>query len=317
MTLSRSFYSPFPALSLIFLLLALLPAIASATSETELNEKYEEIEDSLFENAFDLPIHLESTASDHHMQGVVYGVIYHPFETVRHSLAKIQNWCEIMPLHLNIKACTYSLNDHCKVTFYSGRKFYEKADDVYQLKYDFSISTNDEQHFHATLSSQEGPIDTEDYLITVEANPLTDGSTFFKMGYEYKYGFWTQLAMSTYFATLGRKKIGFTVIETDKKGNPVYVDGVRGVIERNSIRYYFAISTFFDSLKEPTGTRFDYRLDKWFDLTEKYHTQLYEMDKADYVRYKQMERSDQNRLQSILVAHKANNHTQSPLACNN
>ena len=37
------------------------------------------------------------------------------------------------------------------------------------------------------------------------------------------------------------ESVGFTVIGTDRKGNPVYIGGPRGSIERNAVRYYFAI----------------------------------------------------------------------------
>ena len=43
--------------------------------------------------------------------------------------------------------------------------------------------------------------------------------------------------------------------------------------------------------------RFETRISDWFDLTEQYHQQLYELDKPDYLKYKRMERKDQLRLQ--------------------
>lgn len=290
-----SLYSNLGVISLVLLSFFATQNIY-ATSEAELEEKYEEIEDSLFDNPFGVPVYIESGSYDNQMQGVVYGIIYHPFTTIRDSLSSIGNWCEIMPQHLNIKACTWSQNDHCKITFYSGRKFYEKADDVYQLKYDFKISTSNERHFHADLTANDGPIDTSNYLISVEANALSDSSTFIKFSYQYKYGIWTNLAMTTYLSTLGRKKQGFTVTGNDKEGKPVYIDGVRGVIERNSIRYYFAITSFLDALKQPKQQQFETRINHWFDLTSN-HPQLYEMKKQDYLEYKKKERQDQIRLQ--------------------
>jgi hypothetical protein len=106
--------------------------------------------------------------------------------------------------------------------------------------------------------------------------------------------------MKTYLATFGAKKIGFSIKERDKNNNPVYVGGVQGVIERNAMRYYFAIQSYLNTQKIKEATRFESRISKWFDLTEQYHKQLYELDKSDYLKYKKMERKDQLRLQKAI-----------------
>lgn len=272
-----------------------------AGSSNDLRETYEEIENAILENNYNIPIYLESEATKNALRGDVYGIIYHPYKTVNENLTSLTNWCEIMPQHLNIKACTYQyVNGQCKLIFYSGRKFYEKADDVYHLDYQFKVSALNDDYFNTSLSSNEGPLDTTDYLITVEAIPLTDSSTFFHLAYKYKYGFWTRLAMSTYFSTLGRNKVGFTIKSKDEEGKPLYVKGIRGVIERNSMRYYFAIQSFLDTQKDPIETRFKRRISYWFDLTENHHKQLYEMDKKDYLKNKKMEHQDQIRLQKAI-----------------
>lgn len=271
---------------------------AIAGNPGDLRETYEEIEDVLLENNYDTPIHLESEKFNNMISGDVYGIIYHPYKTVSKNLTSQMNWCEIMPQHLNIKACTYQyINKQCRLTFYSGRKFYEKADDAYQLDYQFKVTTLKDDYFNATLNLEEGPLDTTDYIINVEAIPLTDSSTFIHLSYEYKYGIWTHIAMSTYFATIGRKKVGFTISGEDKNQKPIYLKGIRGVIERNSMRYYFAIKSYLDTKNIPKETRFIKKISSWFDLTERHHTQLYEMDKKDYLKYKKMERLDQIRLQ--------------------
>ena len=286
---------------LLFICLIFSTPHVIAGSANDLRETYEEIEDDVLENDYDIPIYLESDTTKNAIRGDVYGIIYHPFKTVSNNLASLTNWCEIMPQHLNIKACTYQyVNGQCKLIFYSGRKFYEKADDVYHLDYQFKVNALNDDYFNTSLISKEGPLDTIDYLITVEAIPLTDSSTFFHLAYEYKYGFWTRLAMSTYFSTLGRDKVGFTITDTDEEGKPLYVKGIRGVVERNSMRYYFAIQSFLDTQKGPIETRFKRRISNWFDLTEKHHKQLYEMDKKDYLKYKKMERQDQVRLQKVI-----------------
>ena len=302
MFLSRLFPFRLAGKLFLFICFILFTSHVFAGSFNELNEKYEEIEDSILENIYGIPIHLESNGNKNTMRGDVYGIIYHTFKKVSQSLGSLTNWCEIMPQHLNVKACTYQVNNNqCRLTFYSGRKFYEKADDVYKLDYRFDVTSLNDTYFEASLNADEGPIDTKDYIISVEAIALSDSSTFFHLAYEYKFGFWTRFAMSTYFATLGSGKVGFTVIEKDEDGNPVYVEGIRGVIERNSIRYYFAIQSYLNTGKAPTNKRFKTRISNWFDMTERYHKQLYEMDKKDYLEYKNKERLDQIRLQKLIA----------------
>ncbi|WP_126453612.1 hypothetical protein [Sulfuriflexus mobilis] len=264
----------------------------------KLLKKYEQIETTLQDNVFGLPVHVESNGDNGTMRGDVFGIIPHAFSTVRDALGTPANWCEMVPRHLNVKACTYRhLDGECRLTLYSGRKFYEKADDVYLLDYRYQLGAKQKDYFYITLNAEEGPLDTGNYLITAEAIPLGESSTFIHFSYSYDHGFITGLAMTGYFATLASDKIGFTVVDKHDDGEPVYVDGVRGVIERNAIRYYFVIQSFLDTLSTPERGRFEARLNNWFDLTERYHAQLYEMDKKDYLKYKRNERQDQIRMQ--------------------
>jgi len=272
-----------------------------AGSANELMDKYEEIEDALLDNSYGIPIYLESDGEKDLMQGEVYGIIYQPFKKLSNSLGSVKNWCEIMPQHLNIKACTYKyIDNQCRLTFFTGRKHYQKAGHVYRLKYKFNVTASNDEYFNATLKAKNGPLDTKDYNISVTAIPLSDQSTFFHLSYEYRNGFMTRLAMSTYLATIGRNKIGFSIEGQDEENKPIYIRGIRGVIERNAIRYYFAIMSYLNTQTEHEDKRFESKISHWFDLTERYHNQLYEMDKTDYQKYKRMERQDQLRLQKAI-----------------
>ena len=127
-----------------------------ASGADDLRETYEEIEDELLENNYDTPVFLESETTNHAMRGDVYGIIYHPYKTVSKNLGSLSNWCEIMPQHLNIKACTYQyVDEQCKLIFYSGRKFYEKADDVYHLEYQYKVSVLNDDYFNGSLISKD------------------------------------------------------------------------------------------------------------------------------------------------------------------
>lgn len=287
---------------IIFISFMFLTSFAIAGSAIDLKEKYDEIEDRMLDSAYGIPVHLESDRGKNFMRGDVYSIIYHPFNKVSKTLSSLTNWCEIMPQHLNIKACTYEyVANNCKLTFYSGRKVYKKADNAYRLNYNFNVNVLNDEYFNATLDAQKGPLYTKDYYINVEAIPLTDSSTFFHLRYEYKFGFMARIAMTTYLTTIGRNKVGFTIKEMDKHNKPVYIGGIRGVIERNAIRYYFAIQSYLDTQTVAKNKRFEKRIGHWFDLTEEYRQQLHELDKNDYLKYKRMERQDQLRLQRVIL----------------
>ena len=294
----------------LLLSLVLLPLFVPITvhaGNAELGRKYDEIKTALENNAYDMPVYVYSSNKDHRMLGEVYGVIDYPFQTTRTALTTPGHWCEIVPQHLNIKACTYQHhNGFCQLTFYTGRKFYEKADDVYQLAYRFALTDDRPDYFHADLSAADGPMGTSDYNIQVEAIPLTGTKTFIHFRYSYTYNFMTKLGMNTYLATLGRDKVGFSEIDNDAQGVPVLVNGVRGIIERNAIRYYLAIQSYMDTLQVDPAQRFDARIERWFALTENHHRQLYEMDKEDYFKYKQLEFADQQRLQNVIGSKEQN-----------
>ena len=300
-TLKSTILVPVFGIQLIFLGFLLSTAPVFGDSVAELKEKYEEIEEQLIENTYDIPVYMESNNDENLMSGKVYGIIYHPFNKVSHALSSVTNACEIMPQHLNIKACTYEYkNNKCRLTFYSGRKFYQKADDVQRLNYIFNVTELNDKYFTVTLNTNEEPFDSENSSIAVAAIPLTDSSTFFYLTYKYQYGFFMHLAMSTYLSTFGRNKIGFSIIDTDENNNPIYSGGIRGVIERNVMRYYFAIKSYLDTQSVEKDKRFESRINYWFDLTEKHHKQLYEMDKADYLKFKRREYQDQLRLQEVV-----------------
>ena len=280
--------------------LLLLSTYAQADAGS-LRAKYEQIETELRNSVYGIPVYLQSDGDNGAIRGDVFGVIPHSFSTVRDALATPANWCEMVPMHLNIKACTYRYIDaECHLNIYTGRKFYEMADDVYLLDYRYQVDTKQKDYLHTTLTAEDGPLDTANYAITAEAVPLGESSTFIHFSFSYEHGFITSLAMTGYFATLGSGKIGFTVVGKNVDGKPIYVDGIRGVIERNTIRYYFAIQSFLDTLTIPAEDRFEARINNWFDLTERYHAQLYEMDKKDYLSYKRQERLDQIRLQQAV-----------------
>jgi hypothetical protein len=70
----------------------------------------------------------------------------------------------------------------------------------------------------------------------------------------------------------------------------VYVEGVRGAIERGAMRHYLAIEAFLESLAAPPGERLEARLRDWYAAIERYPLQLREaIGRDEYVEMKRRE----------------------------
>ena len=290
-----------PVLMLVTPICLVLLATQINAANSDLLDTFDKIKPELEQNVYGIPVYVVSNAENKTMLGEVYGILNYPFQDVRQALGTPENWCDIVPQHLNIKACTYQHHDgYCELTFYTGRKYYENPEDVYKISYRYMRSDSKDDYFHVNLTADSGPMGTKEYRIEVEAIPLDDFRTFIHFSYTYKYNFLTKLGMQTYLATLGSNKVGFSVTGKDEQGNPVFIDGMRGIIERNAVRYFLTIKSYLGTVRVSEDKRFNARIGAWFDLTEKHHQQLYEMDKDDYLEYKFLERKDQIRLQSIV-----------------
>jgi len=289
----------FPAAWAAFLLWIVVSALATGAAadpggERALLARYPALEGKLEHSALGAPIYLESAETANSLSVDTYGVFRHPFSAVRDALQSPANWCEITPLHINVKACTWQKGgDSSLVTLYSGRKYYETPAAAYPLRLRFRVAGLEPGYLEVNLSAEEGPLHTRNHRMKLEAVPVGEGRTLVHLSYSYGYGSMTRMAMKTYFATLGHDKVGFT----RAPGGQTYVGGVRGAIERNAVRYYLAIESFLDTADFPESQRFERRAGRWYDLTARYPRQLKEMDKPEYLSIKRQERGNQLALQ--------------------
>ncbi|MFC6519462.1 hypothetical protein ACFQAT_06355 [Undibacterium arcticum] len=118
---------------------------------------------------------------------------------------------------------------------------------------------------------------------------LPNAKAFLHLTYAYAVNFSGRLAMQTYLGTIGSGKVGFTVIGKLADGQPDYIGGVRGLIERNTMRYYLAIDTFLEAANAPPAAQLEKRLQSWFAATERYPRQLHEVDRGAYLEMKRAE----------------------------
>jgi ribosome-associated toxin RatA of RatAB toxin-antitoxin module len=286
-----------------------IAAILFSAGSASAVEKLSQNEDVLLEtyhrntakfekNSSGFPLFLESFERDDRVHVDVYGVFDQPFSSIVNVLNVPANWCDIVSIHTNVKACTYrELPGTWQLTFYIGRKVYQPAKDAHQVVYNYRKVVQQQRYMDINLNAEEGPFGTKDHRMRFEALPLDGGKTFVHVHYEYNNSVALRVAEKIYFATLGLGKVGFTVTGTNKKGNPVYIGGPRGAIERNAVRYYFAIQSFMNTLRYPEKIRFRMRIIQWYDLTIRYRKQLFDLDRKDYLAFKTMEHMNQVMLQ--------------------
>jgi hypothetical protein len=255
-----------------------------------LRERHQTLQTALRENPFGRALHLDSTQTSGDLKGEIHAVVEHPFETVRTSLRVARHWCDILILHLNVKQCLSAAGAGPSVlAVHVGRKFDQPLEEAYRVDFAYSVVADSAEFLHVALRADNGPLGTRDYRITLRAIPLGDSRTFLNLSYAYGYGVAARLAMQAYLSTLGSDKVGFSVLEKRPDGQHVYVGSVRGVVERNTMRYYLAIDTYLGSLGTPPAQQAEQRLRAWFAATERYARQLHEMDEADYLTMKRKE----------------------------
>ncbi|CAJ0819762.1 hypothetical protein LMG18101_04057 [Ralstonia flaminis] len=261
-----------------------------------LRDKYQSLAQQLADNAFHRPLVLESTETPNMLKGDIYSVVDYPFATVSGALGDPAqgpaNWCDVLILHLNIKYCHAASGASAGVLDVNlGRKVEQTLSSSYRLEFGYHPVVSNADYFRVELSADSGPFSTRDYRIVLEAIPSPAGGnhTFLHLTYTYGYGTAGRLAMRTYLATVGSNKVGFTKAAESPGAAPEYVGGVRGLLERNTMRYYLAIDAYLKSLSAPSDKRLQQRLTTWFSATEQYPQQLHEVERQDYLQMKHHE----------------------------
>jgi hypothetical protein len=255
-----------------------------------LRAKHDELREQLRDNPYHRAIHIDSAEAGDTLKGDVYAVLDYPYETLTASLKNPAEWCAILILPFNTKYC-HPVNgpQGTDLVLRIGRKADQPVNDAYRLDFNLRPVVTGSDYFESRLTSAQGPIGTRDYRIILSAIPLDARRTFMHLSYAYAYGGMGRFAMQAYLSTAGANKVGFSVAGKDGNGEPIYIGGVRGAIERNVMRYYLAVDAHLASLTVPPEEQLDKRIQTWFDSSERYARQLHEMDRAQYVAMKKDE----------------------------
>jgi hypothetical protein len=275
-------------------LLALAPCMGRADdagSAAVLRARFADLGDQFRYNQFRRPLHLVSQETHDGVSGEIHAFVAQPFATTGPALAKAAAWCDILLLHLNTKACESSTAAGATVlNMRIGKKHDQPAEEAYRVDFAYRVVASKADYLQVTLIADKGPIGTHDYRIVLEAAPAEDGRTMIRLAYSYAYGMAGGLAMQVYLGTTARDKVGFSLAARDSGGPPRLVGGMRGVVERNTMRYYLAIEAFVGALATtPQAARLEKSLNDWFAAVERYPRQLHEIGREEYLDMKRKE----------------------------
>lgn len=281
---------------LLGLAAALVPLAAHADAAA-LQARHAELREQLRPNAHGHSLVVDSSERQDRLTGDVSAVLDHPFADVQAALRSPGAWCEVMILPFNTKYChAVDGADGPALLLRIGRKVDQPLDRTYKLLLAWRSVAATPQYLETRMEAGDGPMGTRDYRIVLAAIPIEGNRTFMRLTYSYGFGFSGRVAMQAYLGTVGHDKVGFTVVGRDAQGQPQYIGGVRGAIERTAMRYYLAIDAYVDSLKAPPAQQLDRRIQAWYAATDRYPRQLREMDRPTYVAMKRQEVQRQQQL---------------------
>ena len=288
------------ALALVLGLAAALPAARAeaaphAANAAALHARFAALQDRLASNPFQRPLVLESAQSAGDLKGDVYALVDQRYAAVAPALRSADQWCDILILHLNVKGCQASAAPQPMLTL--DRRQEVRPADRRHLPDRVRVPR---RCAGPGLSAGAAARRQRPARHPRLPHPARGGAdrrqdSFIHMSYSYGYGLAARMAMQAYLATVGRDKVGFSVARHQPDGEPVYVGGVLGLVERNTMRYYLAIESYLDAARLPAPQQLERRLLDWHAGTDRYARQLHEIDQADYLAMKRREIARQGR----------------------
>ena len=262
-----------------------------------LRARYVALSQQLENSAIQRGLYLESADSTRAPRGDAYAVVDYPFATVAAAFATPTSWCESLILHLNVQYCRAGVEEgRARLSAAVGKKTNQPLEDTHRINFSYEVVATSADYTRVELSSVKGPLGTGNYLIALELVAIDERHSFVHIRYSYTQGFLARWAASIYFSTSGRAKVGFTWIQ-DEDDPPQLVRGIRGALERNTMRYYLAIEAYLHALDSPAPQRFEQSLERWFADTERFARQLREVKHDDYIA---MKRGQYVRQQAVL-----------------
>jgi hypothetical protein len=255
-----------------------------------LRAAYTKLRPELNSNPFGRPLAMRSNEDAGSIRGEVHALVNFSLAQLSAAVTSPDRWCEIMILHLNTKFCrTRPTADGPLLIVHVGKKTPQPLSETARVEFKYQVESSSADFLKIALAAARGPMGTSNYQITLEAISINPSQSFLHLTYSYQFNLVSRAALGIYMSTLGSDKVGFTLAEPGAAGAPVAIQGLRALVERNTMRYFLAINAYLESAQVPQAGRLDARLHNWFAATETFARQLHEIELADYLTMKHAE----------------------------
>ncbi|MBN8758598.1 MULTISPECIES: hypothetical protein [Variovorax] len=254
-----------------------------------LRATHQRMSDKLDHSSFGRPVQIDSMETADGLQGDVYAVVDHPLSEISSTLKGSAHWCDVLTLHINNRRCTVAggAQGRDTLTLYVVRRYDKPIDQAFELPFVYRVVGASPEHLSVELSAESGPLGTSNYRVRLEALALDEQKSFLHFSYSYDHNAMVRLGTTAYLATFGSDKVGFTVLGKTPEGQPDYIRGLRGLVERNAMRYFLTLDAY---LAAPGADQADRRQRRWFAAAEQYPRQLHEVDLDTYLALKREDR---------------------------
>lgn len=242
---------------------------------------------ALSQSALQRQLLLTSTELPDGLQGEIFAVVDQPLAAVHAAFNSPANWCEVLLLHVNNRRCqARSANGQHQISLGIVRRYDKPVEEAFDLPFVFHVTQSAPDFLEVHLRADSGPLGTRNYRILLQATPLDAQRSFLHFSYSYEQNMMVGMAVRAYLATFGSNKVGFSELGKRPDGQPDYIAGPRGLVERNAMRYFLTLEAFM------AADNTEARRHAWYDATERYPRQLHEVERETYLALK---RSDSQR----------------------
>lgn len=274
-------------------LCTLLAAQAQGADLGEMQNLYRSLQPRLAQSPFQRELALDSTEASERLSGDIYATLDAPLANLELVNRSPLRWCEILLLLSNTKSCVVGRQDEApSLQMRMGTKGPQALATTTPMNFKFETSAAQATVLETHLSSNSGPMGTKDGKLRVQAIAVGPNKSFIHLHYSYSSSLAGRLATGVYLQTLGRGKVGFSKeqAEASRPADAHWVGGVRGIIERNTMRYFMGLSCALQFAgTEAPAQRFAQMAPCWYDDTERYPQQLHEMGRSEYLEMKRAE----------------------------
>lgn len=237
---------------------------------------------------FGRPVLIRSEVQGGVVRAEIEALIDRPFRDVQLALADPPQWCATMILHINNTGCRAApaapgTAVMPRITLRIVRYLGQPPEQADELDFSYHPMTVSASRLSVRLHAAKGFLGTHDHDLMLDAAPAGAARTALRLSYAYRQNTLADWSLMLWLGTFGRGKVGFSSEGEADDGGPRLVGGIRGLIERNLVRYLFAIEAAARTPAASGRQAYQQRLRDYFDATERHPRQLREVDLDAYL----------------------------------